>query len=72
MELRRADGKPLDAAYREKYRIAEELGLMEVLVRDGWGGLTAAQSGRIGGILGKRLQDKENGIGGVRDTGGGI
>ncbi len=72
MELRRADGKPLHVAYGEKYRIAEELGLMEVLVRDGWGGLTAAQSGRIGGILGKRLQDKENGIGGVRETGGGI
>ncbi|HZX21526.1 MAG TPA: small, acid-soluble spore protein, alpha/beta type [Clostridia bacterium] len=34
-----------------KYEIAEELGLIDKLKRLGWGGLTAKETGRIGGIM---------------------
>lgn len=34
-----------------KYEIANELGLGEKLLQVGWGGLTAEETGRIGGII---------------------
>lgn len=34
-----------------KYEIANELGLGEKLSQVGWGGLTAEETGRIGGII---------------------
>ncbi len=34
-----------------KYEIANELGLGEKLSQDGWGGLTAEETGRIGGLI---------------------
>ena len=37
-----------------KMEIAEELGLMEKVEQLGWKGLTSRESGRIGGIMGKR------------------
>ncbi|ABK60450.1 MULTISPECIES: small, acid-soluble spore protein, alpha/beta type [Clostridium] len=37
-----------------KYEIAEELGLKEKVDAEGWGGLTAEETGRIGGIMTKR------------------
>ncbi|MDU5106241.1 MULTISPECIES: small, acid-soluble spore protein, alpha/beta type [unclassified Clostridium] len=37
-----------------KYEIAEELGLKEKVDSYGWGGLTAEETGRIGGIMTKR------------------
>lgn len=37
-----------------KYEIANELGLGEKLLHVGWGGLTAKETGRIGGIITRR------------------
>ena len=37
-----------------KYEIAEELGLSDKVKRDGWGGLSAEETGRIGGLMTKR------------------
>ena len=37
-----------------KYEIAEELGLKDKVDAFGWGGLTAEETGRIGGIMTKR------------------
>ncbi len=34
-----------------KYEIAEELGLIEKVKNVGWGGLTAKETGRIGGLM---------------------
>ena len=45
---------------RVKYEIAEELGLLEKLKQVGWAGLSAAESGRIGGMIAAR---KKNGDG---------
>jgi hypothetical protein len=40
-----------------KYEIAMELGLGEKLSEVGWGGLTAEETGRIGGIITKKKKD---------------
>ncbi|NME81992.1 alpha/beta-type small acid-soluble spore protein [Clostridium sp. SM-530-WT-3G] len=37
-----------------KYEIAEELGLSDKVKKDGWGGLSAEETGRIGGLMTKR------------------
>lgn len=37
-----------------KYEIADELGLREKVDRCGWSGLTAEETGRIGGIMTRR------------------
>lgn len=34
-----------------KYEIAEELGLIDKVKNLGWGGLTAKETGRIGGLM---------------------
>jgi hypothetical protein len=41
-----------------KYEIAEELGLTDKVKKEGWGGLSAEETGRIGGIMAKRKKDK--------------
>lgn len=48
--------KKLTPADSLKLEIAEELGLMEKVKKDGWGGLTSAESGRIGGIITQRAK----------------
>lgn len=40
---------------RLKLEIAAELGLLEKINKSGWGELNAVESGKIGGILAKRL-----------------
>ncbi|NRZ60456.1 hypothetical protein DZE42_003595 [Clostridium beijerinckii] len=37
-----------------KYEIAEELGLIDKVNKEGWGGLSSGETGRIGGIMAKR------------------
>lgn len=39
-----------------KLEIAAELGLAHKVKQDGWGGLTSAESGRIGGIITQRAK----------------
>ena len=41
---------------RMKYEIARELGLIERVREVGWAGLTAKETGRIGGLMKKRRQ----------------
>ncbi len=40
-----------------KYEIAQELGLMDKINELGWGGLTAKESGRIGGLIRVRKEE---------------
>ena len=37
-----------------KYEIAEELGLLDRVMTDGWRSLSSKETGRIGGMLAKR------------------
>ncbi|MCK9444384.1 MAG: alpha/beta-type small acid-soluble spore protein [Tissierellaceae bacterium] len=46
--------------YRLKYEIAEELGLMDKIKEQGWGALTAKESGRIGGLITVRKREMRN------------
>lgn len=41
---------------RLKYEVAEELGLMPKVMEVGWPGLTTAESGRVGGIVARKLR----------------
>ncbi|WP_138205184.1 small, acid-soluble spore protein, alpha/beta type [Haloimpatiens lingqiaonensis] len=46
---------PLEKIREEmKYEIATELGLKDKVDKYGWGGLTAEETGRIGGIMTKK------------------
>lgn len=51
--------KPLSHEERLKYEIARELGLMDKLLEVGWAGLSAAESGRIGGLCGARKKKRK-------------
>lgn len=42
-----------------KYEIAEELGLLDRVLTEGWKSLSSKETGRIGGILARRKR-KEN------------
>lgn len=42
-----------------KYEIAEELGFFDRIIEEGWGALTASESGRIGGIIKKKNSQKK-------------
>ena len=42
-----------------KYEIDEELGLFDRIIEEGWGALTASESGRIGGIIKKKNSQKK-------------
>ena len=41
-----------------KYEIAEELGLADKVKREGWGGLSSGETGKIGGIMARRKKNK--------------
>ena len=40
-----------------KYEIAEELGLLDRVMEDGWRSLSAKETGRIGGILARKKRE---------------
>ncbi len=42
---------PMGPLERMKYEVAEELGLLPRVLEVGWGGLTAGETGRIGGLV---------------------
>ena len=48
--------RALSPEERLKYEVARELGLLPKLQRVGWAGLTTAESGRVGGLVGARLR----------------
>lgn len=40
-----------------KYEIAEELGLSDKVSKEGWAGLSAEETGRIGGLMTKKKKE---------------
>ena len=43
-----------------KYEVAGELGLLDKVLSEGWGALSAKETGRIGGIVtGRRKKEKQ-------------
>lgn len=43
---------------RMKYEIAEELGVLDKVLSEGWKSLTSKETGRIGGILAGRKKEQ--------------
>ena len=41
-----------------KYEIAEEMGLLDKVLKEGWKSLSAKETGRIGGLMTKRKGEK--------------
>lgn len=51
--------KKVDPLEPLKLEIAKEIGLFDKVKKHGWGGLTSAESGRLGGIMNGRLKRRE-------------
>lgn len=49
-----------------KYEIAKELGLFDKVLSQGWGTLSAQETGRIGGLMQNRKRKPENAVGQTR------
>lgn len=45
-----------------KYEIAEELGLLDRVMKDGWKSLTSKETGRIGGLITKKKRQNDKNI----------
>lgn len=45
-----------------KYEIAEELGLLDKVMSQGWKSLSSKETGRIGGMITKRKRFDENNV----------
>lgn len=60
---RKIDLQNLTPEEQLKYEIAEELGLLDRVMENGWKSLSAKETGRVGGMMTKRkreLSEKTN------------
>ena len=55
--LRRGALSALSREERMKYELARELGLLDRVRQVGWAGLTAKETGRIGGLIGQKKRN---------------
>ena len=56
---KKIDLNNLEPGEKLKYEVAEELGLLDRVLENGWKSLTSKETGRIGGIVTrKRKQEK--------------
>lgn len=53
-KLKPIDLKNLEPEEKAKYEIAEELGLLDKVMAEGWRSLSSKETGRIGGLITKR------------------
>ena len=61
---KKIDLKNLEPEEQLKYEIAEELGLLDKVMSEGWKSLSAKETGRIGGLMTKKKKEmKKNGHG---------
>jgi len=50
--------KPLTPMDILKMEVAEELGLLDKVKELGWAGLTASETGRVGGVITRKLKER--------------
>ena len=55
----REDFERMETEEKIKYEIAEELGLLDKVLEDGWRSLSAKETGRIGGLMSKKKKEGE-------------
>ena len=59
-KLTREDISKMEAQERMKYEIAQELGLLDQVLEEGWRSLSAKETGKIGGIMASRKKKKND------------
>ena len=52
------DWKNLEPEEKLKYEVAEELGLLDRVMQEGWKSLTSKETGRIGGLVTKKKENR--------------
>ena len=55
---KKIDLNNLEPEEKIKYEVAEELGLLDRVLSEGWKSLTSKETGRIGGIVTKKKREK--------------
>ena len=55
---KRIDLNNLEPGEKLKYEVAEELGLLDRVLSDGWKSLTSKETGRIGGIVTRKRRQE--------------
>lgn len=53
------DLKNLEPEEKMKYEVAEELGLLDKVLSQGWKSLTSKETGRIGGLVTKKKKQEQ-------------
>lgn len=53
-KITREDIAHMEGMERMKYEIAEEMGLLDKVLSEGWRSLSAKETGRIGGVMTSR------------------
>lgn len=53
------DLKNLEPEEKLKYEVAEELGLLDKVMEQGWRSLTSKETGRIGGLVTKKRRKEK-------------
>lgn len=56
---KKVDLTQLDSEEKVKYEIAEELGLLDKVLEEGWKSLSSKETGRIGGLVTKRKKERK-------------
>lgn len=56
---KKIDFQTMSREERMKYEVAEELGLLDRVLEDGWRTLSAKETGRIGGLVTKRKREEQ-------------
>lgn len=54
------DLNSLEPEEKLKYEIAQELGLLDKVLEEGWRSLSSKETGRIGGMITKRKREEKN------------
>ena len=54
------DLSTLTGKEKMKYEIAEELGLLDQVLQNGWKSLSSKETGRIGGLITKKRREASN------------
>ena len=57
-KTKKIDLNNLEPEEKIKYEVAEELGLLDRVLSEGWKSLTSKETGRIGGIVTKKKRKK--------------
>ena len=56
-KIKPMDLKEMEQEEKLKYEIAEELGLLDKVMENGWRSLSSKETGRIGGLITKRKRN---------------